>query len=125
LKIIRENIGSGISKVVSTIFLILIMLNNILIPEMKRFHPNSEIENNAAGLIEILIEEAVDSDLYETDEHDDSSDNLVDSIQKFVCNQFNLEFNSSNAQLPLNQSLYPFFKLAKGYQFLDTPPPKF
>lgn len=100
------------------------MLNNTLIPEMERFHFRGEIENNSAGIIEILVENAVDSDLFETDDHDDSSDNLVDSIQKFLNN--NLELKIIKFVLPKseNQSIYPYLKLAKGFLNIDTPPPK-
>lgn len=101
------------------------MLNNILIPEMERIHPNIEIENNAAGLIEILVESAVDSDLFETDEHDDSSDNLVDSIQKFVNNTLDIKLVHFRNPQSQNQSIYSDFGIAKGFQMIDTPPPQF
>lgn len=92
---------------------------------MERFNPNMEIENNAAGLLEILVEDAVNSDLFETDEHDDSSDNLVDGIQKFLNTTLNLDLTHVINIRTKNQSIYPIFRLAKAYQMLDTPPPKF
>lgn len=101
-----------------------ILLNNILIPEMERFDPELEIENNAAGLLEILIEDAVNSDLFETDEHDDSSDNLVDGIQKFVLTSLEVTLIQKYNLNSENQSIYPKFRIAKGFQMIDTPPPQ-
>jgi|GEM_PF-4091967 hypothetical protein len=112
-------------KVISSILLIFILLNNILIPEMERFHPNMEIENNAAGILEILVEDAMSSDLYETDEHDDSSDNLVDSIQKFVPTSLEVTLITKNILIIEDHSIYPNFRIAKGFQMIDTPPPQF
>ncbi|WP_375579254.1 hypothetical protein ABWH96_19985 [Marivirga tractuosa] len=125
MKFLRKYIASKTGKIVSSVILISILLNNILIPEMERFNPNMAIENNAAGLLEILVEDAVNSDLFETDEHDDSSDNLVDGIQKFLNTTLNLDLTHVKNNRSKNQSIYPIFRLAKGYQLLDTPPPKF
>lgn len=122
---LRINIVSKTGKLVSSILLISILLNNILIPEMERFHPNMEIENNAAGILEILVEDAVNSDLFETDEHDDSSDNLVDSIQKFVTTSLEVTLIQKNSLVIEDHSIYPNFRIAKGFQMIDTPPPQF
>lgn len=92
---------------------------------MERFNPENEIENNAAGLLEILVEDAVNSDLFETDEHDDSSDNLVDGIQKFVTTTLEITLIEKNNHINDNQSIYPNFRIAKGFQMIDTPPPQF
>lgn len=92
---------------------------------MERFHPESEIENNSANLLEIIVEHALGSELYETDEHDDSSDNLVDSIQKFIGFNLTFELNKNNSFTCANESIYPKFRLTKGYTSLDTPPPQF
>ncbi|MGJ3235402.1 hypothetical protein [Marivirga sp.] len=92
---------------------------------MKRFNPHMEIENNAAGILEILVEDATNSDLFETDEHDDSSDNLVDSIQKFVSTTLEIPLIKKNNHINENQSIYPNFSIAKGFTMIDTPPPQF
>jgi hypothetical protein len=125
LKVFRKNIASKSGRIVSSIFLISILLNNILIPEMERFNPNTEIENNSAGLLEILVEDATNSDLFETDEHDDSSDNLVDSIQKFLSSTLEISLIEKNNHINKNQSIYPYFSIAKGFLMIDTPPPQF
>ncbi|ADR21870.1 hypothetical protein MATR_04970 [Marivirga tractuosa] len=92
---------------------------------MERFNPNTEIENNAAGILEILVEDVVNTDLVETDEHDDSSDDLVDSIQKFVSSTLEITLIEKNNHISENQSIYPYFSIAKGFQVIDTPPPQF
>lgn len=125
LRLLRENIASKSGRIVSSIFLISILLNNILIPEMERFNPGYEIENNAAGLVEILVEDAVNLDLFETDEHDDSSDNLVDGIQKFVTTTLEITLIKKNNHLNENQSIYPNSRIANGFLMIDTPPPQF
>jgi hypothetical protein len=121
---LRQHLASKSGKLISSILLISILLNNILIPELERFHFGVEIEGNSAGLIEILVENAVDSDLFETDEHDDSSDNLVDSIQKFLNNTLQLEIIKYVLPNSENQSIFTYLKLAKGFLNIDTPPPK-
>jgi len=92
---------------------------------MERFNPNMEIENNSAGLIEIIVENAVDSDLFETDEHDDSSDNIGGGIHKFLNTTLDLELVQHFKPKVKNQSIYSIFRLAKGFQNIDIPPPKF
>ena len=121
---LRQHLASKSGKLISSILLISILLNNILIPELERFHFGVEIEGNSAGLIEILVENAVDSDLFETDEHDYSSDNLVDSIQKFLNNTLQLEIIKYVLPNSENQSIFTYLKLAKGFLNIDTPPPK-
>lgn len=92
---------------------------------MERFHPASEIENNSANILEIIVEHALGSELYQTDEHDDSSDNLVDTIQKFLSLNLTFELKRNNGNTCDNESIYPKFRLTKGYTNLDTPPPQF
>ncbi len=84
-----------------------------------------EIENNAAGILEILVEDVVNSDLFETHEHDDSSDNLVDGIQKFVNTSLEVTLIQKNSLIIEDHSIYPNFRIAKGFQMIDTPPPQF
>ncbi|MGM0579270.1 MAG: hypothetical protein ACQETL_01230 [Bacteroidota bacterium] len=125
MKNLRKYIASNSGRVVSSIFLLFILLNNILIPEMERFNPKNEIKNNAAVLIEIWIEDVADADLFETDEHDDSSDNLVDGIQKFVSSNSDIALDHKHYFTSENQSIYPKFRIATGFQMIDTPPPQF
>jgi hypothetical protein len=121
---LRAHIASKSGRLVSSLFLIGVLLNNTLIPEMKRFHFKGEIENNTSVVVEILLETAVEADLFETDEHDDSSDNLVDSIQKFLSNNFHMGIKTILLQKTKNQTIYTYLKLAKGFLNIDTPPPK-
>tara|TARA_R110002012_G_scaffold252147_1_gene430242 strand:+ start:26665 stop:27045 length:381 start_codon:yes stop_codon:yes gene_type:complete len=124
LKELRVYLAGESGKLIISLSLIGIMLNNILIPEMESIQFSDEFENSNSGLIEVLVENATDSDLVETDKDDDSSDNLVDTLQKFLSNSLIIELNHERITLSKNQFIYPHFKLARGYQFLDTPPPK-
>lgn len=121
---LRAYIAIKSGKFISALLLIGILLNNSLIPEMKRFHYGSEIENNASVVVEILLENAVEDDLFETDEHDDSSDNLVDSIQKFLNSTLQFDFIDYHLPNTQNQSIFTYLKLAKGFLNIDTPPPQ-
>lgn len=76
-------------------------------------------------MIEVIIEEIVENDLFEADEEDDSSDNLTDSIQKYIpysiiISNF-IAFNKKNENYFISNHL----NSSKGFQSIDLPPPKF
>ncbi len=114
----------GVAKILAP-FLAILLLNNLLVPEIENSSVQKEGETIAnSNLFELIMENIYEEELFEEDENDDSSDNLIDGGNKYFCHDSLLISPGTTYQLISHQFKTPFLTTSFGFLNIDIPPPK-
>ncbi|MBK6265976.1 hypothetical protein JKA74_13115 [Marivirga sp. S37H4] len=122
LRVVLWDIGGA--KILAP-FLVILILNNILVPEMESPSLRKQGETIAnSNLLELVMENIYEEELFDEDDNDDSSDNLIDVVNKyFYYNSFIIP-QGFNYKLISHRCKNFYLATSLGFLNTDTPPPK-